>query len=134
MRILDTDHCVELLRGNDAVIHRRGEVADLVATTWVTAGELYFGAARSKRPGGNRKLVDELLETLPILSPGADAAGRFGALKADLESSGRRVPDADLWIAALSLAEAAVLVTGNERHYARIPRLRTESWIPRRAK
>lgn len=134
MRVLDTDHCVELLRGNDPVIRRRGEVADLVATTWVTAGELYFGAARSKRPDENRKLVDALLATLPVLSPGADAAGRFGTLKADLEGSGRRVPDADLWIAALSLAEAAILVTGNERHYARVPGLRMESWIPRKGK
>lgn len=132
MRILDTDHCVELLRGNRAVVHRRGEVADAVVTTWVTAGELYFGAAKSGRPDPNRLLVAEFLTTLPILGPLGETTEGFGNLKARLDASGRRIPDADLWIAAVALAEAAVLVTGNERRYARIPGLRIESWIPRK--
>lgn len=131
MRILDTDHCVEILRGNAAVVERRREVADPVATTWVTAGELYFGAARSNRPDANRKLVGEFLSTLPVLGPAAGTPEGFGALKAEIEASGRRIPDADLWIAAAALIGGAVLVTGNERHYARIPGLRTENWIPR---
>jgi tRNA(fMet)-specific endonuclease VapC len=131
VRILDTDHCVEILRGNAAVIDRRRKVADLVATTWVTAGELHFGAARSTRPDVNRDLVAGFLSTLPVLGPAGAAAEGFGSLKARLEGSGRRLADADLWIAATALAEDAVLVTGNERHYARIPGLRTENWIPR---
>jgi len=131
VRILDTDHCVEMLRGNRAVVHRRGEVADAVATTWVTAGELYFGAAKSDRADGNRRLVAEFLSSLPVLGPVAEAAEGFGSLKAHLEASGRRLPDADLWIAAIALAGAAILVTGNARHNARIPGLQTENWIPR---
>ena len=46
MRVLDTDTCVELLRGNLTVIARRAAIADEVTTTWMTAAELYFGAAR----------------------------------------------------------------------------------------
>lgn len=131
MRILDTDHCVEILRGNAAVVERRREVTDLVTTTWVTAGELYFGAARSGRPDANRTLVAEFLSTLPVLGPATGTPEAFGGLKAGLETAGLRLADADLWIATAALGEAAVLVTGNERHYARIPDLRTESWIPR---
>jgi tRNA(fMet)-specific endonuclease VapC len=131
VRILDTDHCIEILRGNAAVVERRREVTGLVATTWTTAGELYFGAARSNRPDANRKLVAEFLSTLPVLGPAAGTPEGFGTLKANLETAGRRVADADLWIAAVALAEAAVLVTGNERHYARIMGLRMENWIPR---
>jgi tRNA(fMet)-specific endonuclease VapC len=127
VRILDTDHCVEILRGNAAVVARRGEVADIVATTWVTAGELYLSTA-------NRGLVAQFLATLPVLGPGAGMPEEFGSLKAHLEASGRRLADADLWIAATALVDGAILVTGNERHYARVPGLRTENWIPRRAK
>ncbi len=131
MRVLDTDHCVEILRGNAAVVARRREVADVVVTTWVTAGELYFGAARSSRPDANRKSVAEFLATLPVLGPVGGTHEGFGSLKARLETAGRRLADADLWIAALALAEAATLVTGNEHHYARVKGLQTENWIPR---
>jgi tRNA(fMet)-specific endonuclease VapC len=131
VRVLDTDHCVEILRGNAAVAARRREVKDLVVTTWVTAGELYFGADRSDRAEANRRAVAGFLSTLQVLGPVAGAAEGFGSLKAKLETSGQRIPDADLWIAAAALIEGAVLVTGNERHYARIPGLHTENWIPR---
>jgi tRNA(fMet)-specific endonuclease VapC len=131
VRILDTDHCVEMLRGNRTVILRRGEIWDAVATTWVTAGELHFGAAKSGRADVNRRVVVAFLSTLPVLGPSAGTAEGFGLLKAELEDSGRRIPDADLWIAAIALSEGATLVTGNERHYARIAGLKTENWIPR---
>jgi tRNA(fMet)-specific endonuclease VapC len=131
MRLLDTDTCIEILRGNREVIGRRTEVQDVVATTWMTAAELHYGAARSKQPGPNRSVVAEFLETLPVLGLDAPAAARFGTLKAKLEKTGRRLADADLLIASTALASGAILVTGNSRHYARIPQLQTESWIPR---
>jgi len=52
-------------------------------------------------------------------------------MKAELDKGGRRLADADLFIAAIAMSAGAILVTGNKRHYSRIPTLRTESWIPR---
>ena len=40
-----------------------------------------------------------------------------------------RIADADLLIAAITLANGASLVTGNRRHYERIENLRIEDWI-----
>jgi tRNA(fMet)-specific endonuclease VapC len=131
VRLLDTDTCIEILRGNGDVIARRRDVDDVVGTTWMTAAELYYGAARSNRPAPNRRVVGEFLQTLPVLGLGPEAAGRFGPMKAALEKSGRRLADADLLIASIALATGAVLVTGNGRHYARIKGLATENWIPR---
>jgi len=131
VRLLDTDTCIEILRGNTAVVERRREVDDVIATSWITAAELHFGAARSARPEANARLVGEFLDTLPVIGLDGTAAAIFGSLKADLEKSGRRLADADLLIASISLSAGAVLVTGNRRHYARIASLRTESWIPR---
>ena len=131
MRLLDTDTCIEILRGNRDVIERRAEVQDIVGTTWMTAAELQFGAARSSRPSPNRRVVAEFLETLPVLGLDAPVAERFGKLKAKLEKTARRLADADLLIASVALASGALLVTGNKRHYDRIPGLQTENWIPR---
>lgn len=129
MKILDTDVCIEILRGNARVIERRRRTPDEVATTWITACELAYGAAKSRAPEPNRALVMAFLATLPILELDWAAAERFGRLKADLERAGNRVADADLLIAAIALARGAGLITGNRRHYERVPELGIEDWI-----
>lgn len=129
MRILDTDVCIEILRGNREVVARRSAVADSVTTTWITAAELYYGAAKSKAPGSNRVLVSDFLTTLEAMALDLAAVQRFGSLKADLERRGRRLADADLLIASVALSRGAILVTGNRTHYARIADLQLEDWI-----
>lgn len=129
MRILDTDVCVEILRGNRGVIRRREAVRDEIATTWVTAAELYYGAARSIAPEENALLARRFLTTLEILGVDQGTVERFGSLKASLEAEGRRLADFDLLIAAITLSLGAVLVTGNRRHYDRVPGLELEDWI-----
>ena len=129
MKLLDTDVCIEILRGNRLVIERRRAVPDDVATSWITAGELAYGAARSTRPQENRVVVDEFLSTLPIYGLDRAATRWFGELKAQLERGARTVADADLFIAAIALAQGAELVTGNRRHYGRIPDLVLEDWL-----
>ncbi|MDS4041259.1 MAG: PIN domain-containing protein [Candidatus Competibacter sp.] len=129
MKILDTDVCIEILRGNVRVIECRRRTPDEVATTWITACELAYGAAKSRAPGSNQTLVMAFLATLPILELDWVAAERFGRLKTDLERAGNLLADADLLIAVITLARGARLVTGNRRHYERIPELRIEDWI-----
>jgi tRNA(fMet)-specific endonuclease VapC len=128
VRILDTDTCVEILRGNEAVIFRRESIADIVSTTWINAAELLYGAAKSRSPDLSRIRVLDFLGTLPVIDMNALAADHFGQTKARLENEGRRLADADLFIAATALAHKAVLVTGNLRHYERIANLPIETW------
>jgi tRNA(fMet)-specific endonuclease VapC len=129
LRVLDTDVCIELLRGNAQVIEHRRQVVDRVATTWITACELAYGAANSQHPEANHILVTEFLASLPILDCSLTAAGLFGENKARLRRAGNTVADADLMIAAVAQSHGAILVTGNTRHYARIEELHLEDWI-----
>ncbi len=129
MKILDTDVCIEILRGNERVLERRQRALDEVATTWITACEIAYGAAKSRAVKKNQTLATEFLATLPVVGLDLPAAERFGRLKAELERGGNILADADLMIAAITLAQGASLVTGNLRHYARISGLRVEDWI-----
>ena len=129
MKILDSDVCIEILRGNERVIEKRRTVDDDVATTWITASELAFGAAKSRDPERNTTLVTEFLATLDILGLDLPSSLEFGRWKAKLERTGLRVADADLLIAAIALAHGASVVTGNRRHYECVEHLRTEDWI-----
>ncbi|WP_367261389.1 type II toxin-antitoxin system VapC family toxin, partial [uncultured Thiodictyon sp.] len=82
LRLLDTDVCIESLRGNPLVMEQRRATQDRVATTWITACELAYGAANSRAAAANRSLVTEFLATLPILDFNLPAALDFGHHKA----------------------------------------------------
>lgn len=129
MKVLDTDTCIEILRGNETVIQRRLAADDEVVTTWITAAELRYGAAKSVAPKKNHLLVTKFLATLPILGLEAASAEIFGEAKALLEKQGQRLADADLLIGAIAAANGATVVTGNRKHYMRIPGVTLEDWI-----
>lgn len=128
MKVLDTDTCIAILRGNEAVIERRAQTHDEVVTTWTTAAELRYGAAKSVAPAKNHALVTKFLGTLPVLGLDAASAQIFGEVKALLEKHGQRLADADLFIGAIAAAKQATVVTGNTKHYARIPGVMLEDW------
>ncbi len=130
MRILDTDTCIHILRGNTEVIQMRRTIYDEVATTIVTACELYYGAAKSKKPVEGKRAVSAFLRTLRVLDLDPYAAMFFGVIKADLEAMGRGLADADLLIGSIARLHHATVVTGNTRHFERIPGIALENWIP----
>ena len=111
------------------MIERRAAETDDVATTWVTAAELYFGAAQSMAPESNRAVVTEFLSTLQVLRLDLAAAQVFGDAKALLQRAGTPLADADLFIAAVAVVNGATVVTGNLRHFTRIPGVQVQNWI-----
>lgn len=128
MILMDTDVCVEILRGNRKVIaHRRG-VSDKVAIASMTMGELFYGAARSSKPAENRQLVEQFLLSVPCIQSDRSIMDKFGSLKADLAARGEMLPDADLLVAATALTRCDALVSGNAAHFARFTGLRVMDW------
>lgn len=111
------------------MLERRALEADEVATTWITAAELFYGAAKSIAPEKNRRWVEAFLRTLPVLGLDELSTQIFGEAKALLERRGRRLADADLLIGAIAASRQATVVTGNRRHYDRIPGVKVEDWI-----
>jgi tRNA(fMet)-specific endonuclease VapC len=129
VKVLDADTCIGILRGRKEVLERRAIEVDEVTTTWVTASELFYGAAKSAKPDANAALVIRFINTLPLLAPDLASARLFGEVKARLATAGQIVADADLFIASIALSRGATLVTGNRKHYERIPGLVLEDWL-----
>jgi tRNA(fMet)-specific endonuclease VapC len=98
-------------------------------TSAITLGELMYGAAWRQ----DSDLYERIRAVLPsgarILPFDRAAAGRYGELRADLERAGKRLAEPDLRIASIALARDLTLVTGNTRHFARVPGLRVEDWL-----
>ena len=128
MIIFDTDVCIDLLRGNESIVHRREEHEESVGVSFMTVAELYYGAEKSDSPLKNRDAVEQLLLSLDVVHSDTRILRRFGRLKAELGRSGLPLADADALIAATTLEKGSRLVTGNTKHFDRIPGLKTENW------
>ena len=116
MLILDSDHCVAILR---ARLDLTGRVApdedrrsrQLALVSWCM--EL-----PSRSAADNLARLDVLMAALTILPYDEWSARRFGQLKAQLEQDGAILSDLDLQIASITLEHEAVLVTHNQRHFS----------------
>ena len=128
MNLLDTDHCIAILRKQlDLCEHISPD--DELATTAISVAELTHGANRSQRRDDNLARLEVLLSALNIL-PFDEAAGRrFGGLKAELEARGEPLDDLDLQIASIAIETNSALLTNNTSHFKRVSGLRLLNWL-----
>ena len=128
MILVDTDVCVELLKGNKRIIQRREESDDTIGISFMSVAELYYGAEKSANPTKNHALIEALLLSVEIVQTDLPILKRFAMIKASLERSGNIIADADLLVAATAMEKGSKLVTGNLKHFERIPGLVLEDW------
>ena len=126
--LFDTDAISELLKTRPAPGYVRWLAAvprEEQFTSAVVVGELYKGAFRSSAVARHLENIEKrVLPAVTVLSYDAAAARVYGQIRALLESAGRPLADADLQIAATALLHDLVLVTGNVKHFKRVPQLR----------
>ena len=128
MILIDTDVCIELLNGNKKVLQRRNEYDDPIGISFMSVAELYYGAEKSSNPSKNHSLVEALLLSLEIVQTDLSILKRFGMIKAPLVRSGTTIADADILVAATAMEKGSKLITGNMKHFQRIPGLVLENW------
>ena len=87
-----------------------------------------MAAKRRDHPGLRRSSLT-VLSALEVLTFDAPADSTYGLLRAGLEQSGKPIGANDLLIAAQALALGYVLVTDNEREFARVDGLTCENWL-----
>lgn len=97
----------------------------------ITLGELLYGALRLGSQGSAllRQLERLLVSDLAVLPFDEAAARRYGEVRALLERRGTPIGDGDTRIASIALVHGFTVVTGNVRHFSRVPSLRVENWL-----
>ena len=127
--LLDTDTCIDILRGADTVLDRAKDVSpDDCAVSTVTAYELLTGAEKCRSPASERAKVEVFLSNLHELSFDHAAANRTAQIRSDLERRGLMIGPYDVMLAGQALAEGLVLVTSNTDEFRRVKGLRTADW------
>ena len=88
-------------------------------------GELLFGAEKSTgSEPSQRRAADR---AVPCYTAGLATARVYAAIKAQLRSVGRPIPENDLWIAALARQHRLILTTRDD-HFEGIEDLALERW------
>jgi tRNA(fMet)-specific endonuclease VapC len=128
--LIETSTCISIIRKRlPRALSRLQELsADELGISSITAAELYHGAARSGRPEQELRRIQSLLEILPVLAFGSNAAISYGVVCTLLERSGQAIGRFDTLIAGHALSEGATLVTHNTRVFRRVPGLAVEDW------
>jgi tRNA(fMet)-specific endonuclease VapC len=140
MYLLDTDALTHLHAGNSNVVERLKSVVDIeVGITIITKVEILRGRIDyllKAENGANLLKAQELLfrteallNDLAIVPINQAASIEFERLRS--VSKFRKIGRADLLIASITLANRAILVTRNLRHFKQIPGLRVENWVDR---
>jgi len=134
--IFDTDSISQIIRKQPSLSFIRrlsGISPEHQFTTTITVGELIYGAYKSNRPEYFIEKLDSIVwPNISILPFDEDAARIYGKLRADLERKGMVVSEPDMRIASIALYHNFTVITGNTRHFSKIPGLKIGNWIEER--
>lgn len=126
MYLLDSDWLIHAMRGHELIVRHIGRhYADGIAVSIVCVGEVYDGAITDQESTTLQRLNAQrrYLARFEVLTLDDSIVERFARLRSRLRSQGRIIPDLDLLIAATALEHNLILMTGNVRHFERIPGL-----------
>jgi tRNA(fMet)-specific endonuclease VapC len=128
--LLDTNTCIRYMNGRSETIRRKLptiSARDIVVCSIVRA-ELAFGVAKSQTLKASEAKLQRFLKPYATLPFDDVAAGRFGQIRAALETAGTPIGPYDMQIAAIALVHGLIVVTHNIREFGRIAGLALEDW------
>ena len=129
MFLLDTDTCIDVLRGlRDVVQKLKALSPDDCSVSSITAFELYAGTLLSTNPDRKGAKIEHFLEEFTVIAFDRVAAQHAASIRVELQGAGRTIGAYDLLIAAEAIRSGLILVSSNEREFGRIQNLRIESW------
>lgn len=129
--LLDTDTCVELLRGNPKVVAQAEQISPKhLSVSVLTRYELLYGVLRCKpeRQEREREKVILLLDNLLVIPFTRESADESARIRHQLSAKGQSIGAIDVLIAGTAIAENRELITHNLREFERIPELKCSSW------
>ena len=124
--LLDTNAISALFNGDTQVLDFLAK-AERVCISTVVMGELQAGFYMGSKVRENQTHLEKLLSrpTVEILPVTAETSDYYGRLVAALRKEGHPIPVNDIWIAAQTLEQGAILIS-YDKHFANVPGLRVK--------
>lgn len=130
MFMLDTNICIYVINERDSGLLERFEAgAGSICISAITWAELCYGVEHSAQRRRNTRELEEFQRNLDIVPFDRSAGRHYGEIREALVRRGQPITANDLLIAAHARSMNAILVTNDERHFRRVPRLKVENWL-----
>tara|TARA_E500000331_G_C17054361_1_gene625405 strand:+ start:271 stop:672 length:402 start_codon:yes stop_codon:yes gene_type:complete len=128
--MLDTNIVIYTMKNRpDSVRERFKKHHRRICISSITYMELVYGAERSSNPDRNLTSLEGFVARMDVLPLDDSAAAHAGQIRAELARLGMPIGPYDQLIAGHARSQGLVLVTNNEKEFARVPGLRTENWV-----
>ncbi len=129
--MLDTDICSYIIREKPIKVFEHFETLkmDQLCISVVTYAELIYGVEHSSSKKINCSIVDQFVKHLSVIDWNKKAAEHYGSIRAILQANGNVIGAMDMMIAAHARSQKMTIVTNNEKHFKRVPKLQVENWI-----
>ena len=127
--MLDTNMCIYLIKYQPEIVRHRFEqcyVGEVVMSA-ITYAELQYGVRVSSNPEQEQRNLASLVEDIPIAPFEMKSGIAYGTIR--LATRERKTDQLDKLIAAHAVSLGVVLVTNNQKDFARYPGLRYENWL-----
>ncbi len=130
MYLLDTNVCIQLLNYRNTATERRfrQHTPNEIHLCSVVKAELLFRARHSQHIEANLQRLQRFFAPLGSYFFDDCGAEYYARCRQQLSLQGNLIGPNDLMIAAIAMANDAVLVTYNTREFSRIPGLRYLDW------
>lgn len=133
MYLFDTDAISQVIKKSPSLpfIKRLASIdIENQFTTTITVGELVYGAYKSNRPEYFLEKLEKLVwPNIRILPFDEGSAKIYGRLRADMERKGTPLIEPDLRIASIAMHHGLIVITGNIKHFSKVPSLKVEDWV-----
>ena len=128
--MLDTNIVIYTMKNrSDSVRERFKKHHGRMCISSITFLELVYGAERSSNPDRNLTSLEGFVARMDVLPLDDSAAAHAGQIRAELARLGMPIGPYDQLIAGHARSQGLVLVTNNEKEFARVPGFRTENWV-----
>jgi tRNA(fMet)-specific endonuclease VapC len=122
--IIDTNIVSYIMKGRpEAQAYIPHLTGKLVAVSFITVGELYFGAEKDNWGPKKRLQLETMLKNFIVIPYDHKIAKIYGFVMAERRRIGRQISCCDAWVASCALRHNIPLVTHNARDFELIPKL-----------
>lgn len=119
--VLDTCIVSYIMRGQrEAELYRPHIEGRLLAISFITVGEMYYGAEKAGWGDRRRKQLESTLRNFVVIPYDNEIARCYGQLMAERHRNGMPIAPNDAWIAACTLRHEVPLVTHNYKDFKEI--------------
>lgn len=119
--LVDTNVVSYVMKGDSlGKAYARHLQGKLLAVSFITVGEMYYGAEKSRWGLKKRSQLESALRNFVVVPYDHEIAKRYGIIAAERKRKGRPISSNDAWIAACAVKHGVPLVTHNAKDFEEI--------------